>query len=288
MTARIGSTPAADGAQRLHRPSMINLLSMSNALPECLESGSPTGEYPVLQHAPIMQALIDMRVNLPADTDLSCLVMFSEPFGDRFTAPKLRQFGAAEIKFGQGANPLISYTGPTPDGYIFTAPRENLIAQARLDGFTLSKLKPYDSWTTFCPQFVELWRRYVAVAKPVKITRVALRYVNRIELPTGRDFQEYILTVPVIAPDIPQMLPAFLMRLVIPSDTGNMAIVTETVGDPSSRPDVFPLIFDIDVFRDVDMDIDDPALWRIIQSLRAYKNAIFFKSLTPATLEMFK
>ena len=267
---------------------MMNMPQVPSPSPECLESGASTGDFPVLKNAPIVEALIDLRVGLPIETDLGCLKSFSEPFGERFTEAKLRQSGAATIQFGEGGIPAISSTGPTPDGYFFNAPQEKLIAQARLDGFTLSKLKPYDSWKTFCPQFVELWKRYLTVAKPLKITRVALRYVNRIELPLGRDFKDYILTVPEIAPGIPQALPEFLMRLVIPSDTGEMAIVTETMGDQPSQADFFPLIFDIDVFRDVDMEIGDPALWGVIRGLRAYKNLVFFRSLTPATLEMFK
>jgi len=266
---------------------MINLPSMPNPLPRCLESGAPTGDFPALRNAPIVEALIDIRVSLPVDTDLASLESFSEPFSDRFTQSKLRASAAATIEFGEAA-PVISSTGPTPDGYFFTAPQEKLVAQARLDGFTLSKLKPYESWKTFCPQFVELWNHYVIVAKPTKITRIALRYVNRIEIPIGGDFKEYILTVPEIAPGIPQSLPAFLMRLVIPSPAGDMAIVTEKAGDAPSQRDVFPLILDIDVFRDVEMDIQDTALWKIIRDLRSYKNTIFFNSLTPKALEMFQ
>ena len=235
-----------------------------------------------------MEALIDIRVTLPTEIDLARLKTFPEPFAERFPESKLRSSAAARIAFNDQAAPVVTSEGPTPDGYFFRGPGGDLIAQARLDGFTLSKLKPYDSWMTFCPQFVELWNRYIAVAHPLKITRVALRYINRIELPVAVDFKKYLLTVPEIAPGIPQSLPALLMRLVIPSPSGNIAIVTETAGDTPSDPGMFPLIFDIDVFRDVDMSTGDAALWSIIRDLRLYKNTIFFNSLTPTALEMYK
>jgi uncharacterized protein (TIGR04255 family) len=263
-------------------------MEISNMSPECLESGAETG-FPTLRNAPITEAVIDIRVKPPADIDLARLATFSDPFPLRFPEPKLRHSASAKIEFkGQAAAPLMTATGPTPDGYVFSAPAENLIAQARIDGFSLSKLKPYDSWKKFCPQFVELWDRYVSVAQPVRITRIALRYINRIELPVGNEFKEYILTFPEVAPGIPQGLPVFFARLVIPSPTGNMAVVTETNGGASSSPTLVPMIFDIDVFRDVDMEIGDAKLWSTIKDLRSYKNTIFFKSLTPKALEMFQ
>jgi uncharacterized protein (TIGR04255 family) len=209
-------------------------------------------------------------------------------FPQRFERAKKRVSAQARVEFGEKGS-SVTTTLPKADGYVFAAPQENLIAQARLDGFTLSKMKPYDSWKTFCPQFVELWKRYISVARPAKITRIALRYVNVIEIPAGVDFKEYILTIPEIAPGIPQALPSFLMRLVVPSPAGTMAIITEATSDAQpSAPGLFPLIFDIDVFRDIEMEPDDPELWTTIRELRSYKNTIFFKSLTPKTLEMFE
>jgi uncharacterized protein (TIGR04255 family) len=262
-------------------------MEISNTSPECLESGAETG-FPTLRNAPITEAVIDIRVKLSTDIDLARLATFSDPFPLRFEKPKLRHSGAAQIEFKASEAPVMTSTRPTPDGYIFLAPAEKLIAQARIDGFSLSKLKPYDSWKKFCPQFVELWDRYVSVVRPARITRIALRYINRIELPVGNEFKEYILTFPEVAPGIPQGLPVFLARLVIPSPTGNMAVVTETNGGSPSSPTLFPMIFDIDVFRDVDMEIGDAKLWSTIRDLRSYKNTIFFKSLTPKALEMFQ
>ena len=267
---------------------MVDCPPMPSPSPECVESGAVTGEYPTLSNAPIAEALIDIRVVLPTETSVAGLEAFADPFRDRFTQSQPHHRGALKIEMNPVTAPVVTPTGPTPDGFVWTAPTENLIAQCRLDGFTLSKLRPYDSWRTFCPFFVECWNRYVQVAKPLKITRVALRYVNRLELPNGVDMKESILTVPEIGPNIPQNLPAFLMRLAIPNPSGEMAIVTLTSEDVQTLSGDFPIIFDIDVFRDVELEVGDPTLWKVIRDLRAYKNTIFFNSLTPKALDRYR
>jgi uncharacterized protein (TIGR04255 family) len=67
------------------------------------------------------------------------------------------------------------------------------------------------------------------VARPTKVTRIAVRYVNRIEIPAGVDFKEYILTGPEIAHGIPQTLDNFFMRLEIPGQSGETAVITQTI-----------------------------------------------------------
>jgi uncharacterized protein (TIGR04255 family) len=233
-----------------------------------------------------VEALIDIRVALPTDIDLDRLATFSEPLLARFSESKPRMSAQARIEISEKGAAMTS-TDPKPDGHIFRSPSENLTVQARLDGFTLSKAKPYESWKTFCPQFVELWQRFVVVARPLKITRVALRYINRIPIPLGVDMKEYLLTIPEVAPGVPQFLASLLMRLAIPHQTGSLAVVTLASVPPGEVPG-YPLIFDIDVFREVEMLVDDPSLWKLIRELRAFKNTIFFKSLTPRALEMFR
>lgn len=166
-----------------------------------------------------------------------------------------------------------------PDGLLMRSESEALVVQARLDGFALNKLAPYAKWDVLRQQAQELWERYLVVARPVAVKRLAVRYINRIELQPGVDFKESILTVPEIAPGIPQGLPEYFMRLVIPHESGSTAIVTEAslpagLGGPQ-------MLFDIDVFRFTDIPSSDFAgIWPIMEELRAYKNVIFFNSIT--------
>ena len=241
-------------------------------------------------NAPITEALLDIRVKLPALTDLAKLATFHDVIKQKYPSrqERLAWRGHVEIK----ASPITQVSQSAaggPDGYLFTSVDGRQVVQARLDGFTFSRLKPYDKWEALRDEARELWQHYVRIASPETVTRVALRYINRIEIPLPmRDFKDYILTTPEIAPDLPQGLDSFFMRLVIPEPkTQAVAIVTETFETVDESSKRLPLIFDIDVFRMAAFNVHDNAMWETFEHLHDLKNDIFFKSITPNTKELF-
>lgn len=242
-------------------------------------------------NAPITEALLDIRVTLPAQTDLAKLATFHNAIKQQYPSKqeRLAWRGHVEIKASPVPEVSQSATGG-PDGYLFTSVDGRQVVQARLDGFTFSRLKPYDKWTTLRDEAQELWQHYVRIASPETVTRVALRYINRIEIPIPmRDFKDYILTTPEIAPDLPQGLGSFFMRLVIPDPKAQaVAIVTETMEPIDESRNRLPLIFDIDVFRMAAFNIQDNAMWEAFEYLHDLKNDIFFKSITLKAKELFQ
>ncbi len=241
-------------------------------------------------NAPITEALLDIRVKLPPQTDLAKLAVFHDGIRERYPAKQERVSwrGQIEVKASPAAQVSQSAAGG-PDGYLFTSVDGRQVVQARLDGFTFSRLKPYDKWETLRDEARELWQQYIRIASPEAVIRVALRYINRIEIPLPiRDFKEYILTTPEIAPDLPQGLDSFFMRLVIPdARTQAAAIVTETVEPIDESNNRLPLIFDVDVFRLAAFNVQDKTLWETFEQLHDLKNHIFFKSITPKAKELF-
>ena len=242
-----------------------------------------------LRNAPITEALLDIRVKLPPDISLKWLERFQDSMRERYPAKRVRTSGQISVKMGKGGEPPVVQQSGGPDGYLFTSQDGKQIVQARLDGFTFNRLKPYESWQALRDEARELWRGYVRTASPEAVTRIALRYINRIEIPLPmRDFKDYILTTPEIAPQLPQGLNSFLMRLVIQEPKMQAyAIVTQTMEPIDSTSSKLPLIFDIDVFRNESFEIDSSAMWSAFEILREFKNTIFFNSITDRAKELF-
>lgn len=247
-----------------------------------------TEENITFSNPPITEALLDIRVNLPKEITLDTLLSFQNEIKEHFPNKKERYTGTFQIK--TGAAPEIITSTDRTDGYMYYAPDNKKIVQARLDGFTFNKLKPYSSWDIFSLEAKYLWEHYVAIAKPTNIVRLALRYINRIEIPLPfNDFKEYILTNPEVAPGIPQGLSGFFMQLVIPNaEFQASAVVTETFEKIDEKSKVLPLIFDIDVSRNIIIEPSSKDIWNIMEDLRKFKNQIFMKSLTDKTKELFK
>lgn len=247
--------------------------------------------FPTLQGAPITEAVIDFRVELPSEVTLSDLSAFNQGRGmeSRFTERAERRSFEARIEIQPSAPPKVVTPPDHPDGYVFHSQEDLLLAQARLDGFTLSRLQPYHNGDVFQKQARDLWERYVAVARPVKVKRLAIRNVNRIEMDPGSEIQRYILTGPEISRALPQQMLHFFMRIVVPDATsGALVIINETIAPALADALTIPLILDIDAFREVDLTPNSPEIWETLRALRVLKNRIFFRSLTAEALEKFR
>ena len=122
-------------------------------------------------------------------------------------------------------------------GFSLTSEDGKQVFQVRLDGFAMIRLAPYASWDPFRDEARRLWNNYRESTHPVKVDRMAVRYVNRLELPLPLvDFKEYLRTVPEVSPDLPQSLAGFFMQLNIPElDIASTLLLNQTIIDSPRR-----------------------------------------------------
>ena len=244
------------------------------------------------KNAPITEALIDIRTIVSPDSNLNIFNEFFERVKDRYPRKEQRATWKADFKFAE--NTQLEFTPPVggPDGFLLhSVPDTNKIVQVRRDGFTFNKLKPYSSWNEFSAEAQELWELYYEIIKPSKIVRLAVRYINRIEIPnTCINLRDYFLTVPEISKSLNRDFSKFFLRLEMPDLKNDaMAILIETIAPIKSGDvlKVIPIVFDIDVFKKVNFDKNDPKIWGIMELLRSIKNDIFENSLTDKAKSMF-
>lgn len=247
--------------------------------------------FETFPRAPITEALLDIQASLPSTTDAPKLATFQEAIKDRFPEKRERFAWSQGFQWQIGKTPEISPPSQMMDGYLFVSANKTKIVQARLNGFTFNKLRPYESWEKFNEEARELWERYVALAAPANITRIGLRYLNRIEIPLPiADFRHYCLLFPEIPADIPQGLSEFFLRFVAPDGgTGATGVVTLTFEPPQGAARVLPLIMDIDVFYQFQlMPPNTGELWAKFAILRQLKNRIFFSSVPESARSLFR
>jgi uncharacterized protein (TIGR04255 family) len=244
---------------------------------------------PVFRNAPVVEALLDIRADLPPSTTLPVLASFHDHISAEYPARGEKHEWSGGLKVSAGAAEIIPPTGGTA-GYLFKSADSKQIVQARLDGFTFNKLKPYKDWETFSQEATRLWELYRQIAKPMQVTRLALRYINKIELPiTEGELKDYLHTVPELAPGLTYGLAGFFMRLLIPNPrTQAVAIVTEANGETLPPNNELHIILDIDTYRQMTWQPTDPQIWVVMNQLREFKNEIFLKSTTARCQEFFK
>ncbi len=244
--------------------------------------------YETFPNAPIVEAILDITIDPPEGLAIDALQEFPDNIKQRFIKPIMKRRLQAQFKLGGEIT-----ASPIKDdviGYLIHSEDEQRVLHSRFDGFAFSKLKPYESWDSFKSEARELWEHYKEITHPSQIVRTSLRYVNRIMLPGPRvNYDDYILTNPQIAPDLPQGISNFLIRLEIPEISINgLAVVIVTIEAPKDQKKL-PLIFDIDVISQNEYSISNTEqMWTDFEALRGFKNEIFFQSTTEKAKDLFR
>src|SRR5438874_933662 len=127
----------------------------------------------IYEKAPIIEALIDLRVELPVSATLQLLESVYDIIKRQYPVKANRVNVRSVLSVG---SEIGASTDQTVMGFAFTSEDGKQIFQARRDGFTFSRLRPYAGWPELRDEARRLWDIYRDTAKPDKITRVAVRY----------------------------------------------------------------------------------------------------------------
>lgn len=234
---------------------------------------------------PIIEAVMDIRIQPRDDFNVEDLRALAAQVPTAFSKINDQLSITAAITIGSPANRSIT---PEKSGFQFVAEERRRLFQAQKDGWSFNKLAPYEGWDDFCAEGRGLWTTYRALAQPKDITRVAVRYVNCLDLPQPfDDFKQYILTVPDVAPQLPQALSNFFMQVHIPRPDITSLVVLNVGMVPPTTQDVCSVLLDIDVFRDFSVPQHDEEIWEFFSVLRKAKNDAFEACITDAMRERF-
>ncbi len=235
--------------------------------------------------APIAEAVLDVRVEELSEARLAQVATFADT-----DYPKREEtvLTGAELQSG----PLGVSTKATRqmNGFRFTSQDGLQIVQMRNDGFTFSRLAPYEEWAIFHTEARRLLNAYTDLASPVGFKRLALRYINQIRVPPGDvRIDEYLRTRPEISDDMPTTSSGYFMTVDIPLAMFNaMVRITQTILAPDSAGLGQSLVLDIDVFRVGAWVPSDDEVTEAFRDLRQAKNLVFEASITDKARELFQ
>ncbi|WP_419165038.1 TIGR04255 family protein [Candidatus Palauibacter sp.] len=242
-----------------------------------------------LERAPIAEAILDWRVE-PADgITVDAFAEAASCLADELPRKTVgtRVEGVFEVREGE----LLPSDPPEAVryGFLLGSADGKRAAQFRVDGFSAHQLRPYPGWGDLSSAALNWWLLYAELALPKRVVRLAARYINRFTLPSyTEDLEEWLAAPPPIPQDLPQVLSQFLTRVTIhEAETGNAAHVTQTMEHNPDTESVV-LILDIEAFRAISAPADSDRIAETLASLRVLKNRIFFESVTPRTLELFR
>lgn len=240
-----------------------------------------------LQTDPIREAIIDFRVLGAESRSEKDFAAIKSALAQEF--PKSDEKRRVEAKIEFRGNKFVADSSDVGFHGLFLKTQDELtIAQFRPDGFTVNRLRPYPGWDTILPLALRLWDEYVTVAKPRAVTRIALRFINALEVPLleGRDFSVYLAAPPAVPPELPQQLSAFNSRVTIVESNDVRVHVLQSLEE--AVVDRMKMLLDIDAFKTGDITPDRDVIKTVLDHLRALKNRVFFSFLTETTVRVYE
>jgi uncharacterized protein (TIGR04255 family) len=161
------------------------------------------------------------------------------------------------------------------------------IAVLMPDSLTVSQLAPYSGWDTFFDRFK---RDFTAVKRSNtnrSISRVGLRYINRVDIPaTGNvvEHEKFVDMYPHV-PDTLGPMVGFSMQAQFAIDSIGALTNVNSMPVPPVKLRHASFLMDIDVYKTISTTMTDDALYALLEKMRIEKNRIFEACVTQRARE---
>ncbi len=248
-------------------------------------------QFPHLPHAPIVEAVIDIRGRAEVTWEESAIqAQLKAQLPDYPQVGSHREF-RHEVKMARGQEPQQTLQDLGWKGLRLQSADKLHIAQFNRDGFVFSRLHPYASWEQLFREGMRLWKIHREIARPSEVQRLGLRFINRILLPPKEmDFEDYLKAPPRPPDGLDLPFHGFFHNetLAVPGYPYAIKIIRTIQQPQPSDPDRVGIILDNDVFTVVSFEFQQEILERRLAEMRWLKNKAFFGIISDKALATFQ
>ena len=165
----------------------------------------------------------------------------------------------------------------------------NLLLQLSENILSVNVLPRYHGWSEMSRDILYAWGKAREVIKPASVTRIGLRYINRIEKANPDERAgDWLAASDYVPKAVLASLPGFLSRLEARPDPGSQIIVT--VGGPPAANEggSRSIILDIDCITESDIAVGDSSILEQVKRLHETAWMIFASTMTPRLEQLLK
>lgn len=240
------------------------------------------------RNPPVLEAVVDIHVGRSEPVSLAELGRLYESESESY--PSRQGVHSAALRIDPKSGVVLQHEAQLL-GYRLANSTQSCIAQVRTNGFAFSRLAPYESWEEWKDEAHRLWNVYRSAVVPDEVKRIAVRYINRVDIPLtrGKRMRDYFAVYPQLPESLPSTASSFLMQLelAIPDvESGRFVLNMGRVDPPT--PNVVSVLLDLDLFSQVSMRADDDRVWGIVEELHEKENLIFESCITDDTRSLFE
>jgi uncharacterized protein (TIGR04255 family) len=235
------------------------------------------------KRAPIIEAVIELRFRQPAAAQII----------DRAAKSLQAEYPLRNHEEGRQLR-VDAATGKAETIVVWHGEKLTTLDQAdnvilRSASFISSRLAPYLGWEQFRDRSKRDWALWRKAAGAVDISRIGVRYINRIDVPTPPNtpvrLEDYLNCYPHMPEDRP--LHGYTMQLTqsTQADDCMVAIISASVVPPLIG--YYSFVLDIDVSRETEVPRRDDDMWELLERMRHHKNQVFESCITERSRALF-
>ncbi|MEH2459537.1 TIGR04255 family protein [Nostoc sp.] len=240
---------------------------------------------------PIEEAVCEFRFAPGQAWNFTVPGLFYEKVRDLYTGePQQQNLIATEFNFGQ--MPLVKPEITVTQGLtktLFPSADATKLVGVGPDALSIHSLRPYKGWDEFSHRIDQAFQFYLEVAKPVGITRITLRYINRIVISDDQavDLSEYVNIYPQFPDTLPSGLSGFVMQTEsIYEDIPIRLVITLSNAKPLFEKVVF--ILDLDISQTwIEKPLSLKEMLPNLHELKSREGQVFESLITDRARELF-
>jgi uncharacterized protein (TIGR04255 family) len=242
-------------------------------------------ESVVYPKAPITEAVCDIRIAPPEGLGLGHLTEVADRLRAQY--PQTEEQEEIRVLSAQPAAPKLERHKL---GILGRSDTNDRAYQAQLTGVSVSRLRPYTEWHDLQSEAHRVWETYRDVVRPAGIRRLALRYINRIDIPGLGPIrlEDYFQTYIELSKNLGAAVSNFFFQIHLPQTDIEAMCVVNSGGLPPALSSGVSILLDIDVFRIDNVPQEEKALWDFFDVLRLRKNLVFEALITDKARELFR
>ncbi len=237
---------------------------------------------------PITEAVISVGIRAPLDADK--LAKIHKRLLDRYPAPTQRVVSQFDVEITENgpkinANQAYGYKMQSGDGAEVALIFPNQIVTSRL--------APYEGWEALFARAQENWEIWKRLAGWHEISRVGVRYINRLDIPDPESAPIRLEDYLMVNPRMPQgegglpPMTHFVVNTVTPLGRDDCRLVLNISNVPSPLVKTASFALDIDIANEQKPPQNDEGIWQLLARIREYKNEIFESCITDKARALF-
>ncbi len=246
------------------------------------------------KNPPIEEALCEFRFKPGQDWDFTIPGKLQTEFGDEYTGkPRDQRVVEVELKAQGGRPPNLQYNEALASVQLVTKAGKRMVGVGP-DVLSVHMLRPYQDpdkaeesgWAEFHPRIETALNAYWKVAAPDGVTRIGIRYINKIVIPQKTvEVSSYLTCALPEVSGLPDSRKNFMSRVEYAySDDVRLVVSQGSIEAPS---DHVGFLLDLDVIWEGATPLARDKALAKASDLRTRERAAFETVITDKTRELF-